>query len=193
MFCNDNKKIEEVEPKIKGKVSLIENSKERLSANKRIKIDVNINKNPYDFCYLEFSAFPRKLEENVFGMAIGYRLSHSEKISTDYSFHFMHDFYKDIIICAKANHLMYAFDKKEGFSPYVGFGMIVGLGPAIVRKSEDRIYNLTSDDFQKEYLPFVNGELVMGCEYELGMSRQFFELTYYAGSNTLQMSIGLGF
>jgi hypothetical protein len=148
----------------------------------------------HDFCYLELTAFPTRIKENTFGIAIGYRVSHGERSSTDFSFHVLKNQSKDIIFCGKTNHLYYISDKQKNFAHYVGFGFILGLAPphGDLEYINSHYIDASGRDKDKEYTPFMNGEVVLGCEYAISTKKQFFELTYFARSTTLQISLGIG-
>jgi len=147
-----------------------------------------------NFCYIEFSYFPTQIEENTFGAAIGYRMAITPSIGNDFSFHIMKTLNGDLHICGKANHLYYIMGKKPTFSPYFGFGIIAGVAPA----NDQLIYRSTKEyedpNENNDYTLLVNGEIVLGVEFVLNtVTKQFFELTYYAQSPTLQLSFGIGF
>jgi len=148
----------------------------------------------YNFCYLEFSAFPTKIENNTFGAAIGYRVSQGPLTSSDYGIHVMRNACKEIIFAAKADHLFYVVEKNNTFSPYIGFGIIAGVKPEKQKPTYKPGHHKANDEELKdEYELFVNGEVVLGAEFLLNQStRQFFELTYHVHSSTLQLSIGIG-
>lgn len=148
----------------------------------------------YSFCYLEFTAFPTKLEHNTFGVALGYRVSEGENSASDYSFHVMRNACKEIIIAGKANHLFYAVEKKNMFAPYIGFGLMFGVAPEhdVISKEDGHYVHRVKKE--SEYRTMMDGELVAGVEYMLNnTTRQFFELTYFAHTSILQLSLGLGF
>lgn len=145
-----------------------------------------------DFCYLEISTFPTRIKDASVGGAVGYRVAHGYKDSTDFSFHAMRTLSKDLIYCGKINHLYYLVDKTTTVCPYIGFGFILGLAaPKTDGNLIDSHYHDTTTR-DKEYVPFMNGEIVVGTEFVLNAHRQFVELTYYAGSSTLQLSLGIG-
>ena len=148
----------------------------------------------YSFCYLEFTAFPTRIEDNTFGVALGYRVSEGENSASDYSFHVMRNASKEIILAGKANHLFYAVEKKNLFAPYIGFGLIFGVAPEhdVISKEDGHYVHRVSKEL--EYKIMMDGELCVGVEYKLNnTTRQFFELTYYAHTAILQLSLGLGF
>lgn len=147
-----------------------------------------------NFCYVEFTAFPTQIEENTFGAAIGYRIAVTESMGNDFSFHIMKTTSGDLNICGKANHLFYVLERNPIFSPYIGFGIIAGVAP----ENDKLIYRSTKDyedpNSKNDYALMVNGEIVIGVEFTLNeYTKQFFELTYYAQSPTLQLSFGIGF
>lgn len=148
----------------------------------------------YSFAYLEFTGFPTRIEDNTFGAAIGYRVSDGEYSGSDYSFHLMRNPCKEIILAAKANHIFYAMEKSNIFSPYIGFGIIFGVAPEKEKLSKLEQHYADRVENKLEYKKFIDGEIVAGVEYKLNnVTRQFFELTYYAHTEILQLSIGLGF
>ena len=148
----------------------------------------------HSFCYLEFTAFPTRIEDNTFGMALGYRVSEGESSGSDYSFHVMRNASKEIIIAGKANHLFYILEKSNLFAPYMGFGLLFGVAPE--QEKLTKLEHQYADRSKKEleYQLLMDGELVIGVEYKVNSNtRQFFELTYYAHTSILQLSLGLGF
>ena len=148
----------------------------------------------HSFCYLEFTAFPTRIEDNTFGMALGYRVSEGENSGSDYSFHVMRNASKEIIIAGKANHLFYILEKSNLFAPYVGFGLLFGVAPE--QEKLTKLEHQYADRSKKEleYKLLMDGEVCIGIEYKVNSNtRQFFELTYYAHTEILQLSIGLGF
>lgn len=148
-----------------------------------------------NFCYLEFSAFPTQIEYNTFGIALGYRMMNSKSTGSDFSIHVMRNACKEIHIAGKADHLFYLLGNTNVFSPYIGFGIIAGVAPE--KQKPEFTPGLRydkKDELKDEYALFVNGEVVMGVEFILNKTTsQFFELTYYAQSTTLQLSLGIGF
>ena len=148
----------------------------------------------YSFCYLEFTAFPTRFEDNTFGCAIGFRVSEGENSASDYSFHCMRNASKEFILAGKANHLFYIMEKKNTISPYMGFGLIFGVAPnhEKLTKLEQQYADRTAKEL--EYKLLMDGEVCIGIEYKVNSNtRQFFELTYFAHTTILQLSIGLGF
>ena len=167
-----------------------------LAKNKNFESEdsATINPSDYSFAYLEFTAFPTRLETNTFGVALGYRVSEGENSGSDYSFHVMRNASKEIIIAGKANHLFYAMEKGNMFSPYIGFGLMFGVAPEhdVISKEDGHYVHRVSKEL--EYKGMMDGEVVVGFEYKLNSNtRQFFELTYFANTEILQLSIGLGF
>lgn len=159
---------------------------------KEIKEIIPIIVNNFDFAYIEISTFPSRIKEAMVGGAIGYRVSHSNTDTTDFSFHAMKTLSKEVIYCGKINHLYYLVDKTTTVSPYVGFGFILGLAAPKANGDLITSHYHDSTDRDKEYAPFMNGEIVVGAEFVINNHRQFLELTYYAGSSTLQLSLGIG-
>lgn len=161
--------------------------------------DENLIKKPavdHSFGFLELSAFPARFKDNKFGAAIGFRSSQGESTGTDFTFHVMKNPTEDVIICGKINQLFYLIEKQQEFSPYIGFGFVCGLGPMAGMVDERRCTyaehaRQLSED-RNEYQVFTNGEIVVGCETCLNGKRQFFELTYFARSTTIQFSLGIG-
>ena len=165
----------------------------KTSKNTTVQLEKPVD---HSFGFLEISAFPARYKNNQFGIALGYRASYDETIGADFTFHVMKNPTADLVYCGKINQLYYLLPKSDKISPYVGFGFVLGLGPVLGMIDERQCpyarHTLDHEQDHKEYEIFTNGEMVVGIETQKNGKRQFFELTYYARTTTIQFSIGVG-
>lgn len=136
-----------------------------------------------DFSFMKFSSFPSALEDFAFGVSMGYRKCISESNSLEFCGDLSKNDQGELNLCAKSSHRYHFLKNYKEFCPYVGFGALGGL----CYMPKDKIKSV-------KYKPFMNGEVVAGLEFHLNdKTVQLLELTYFAGSSTMQVSFGIGF